>query len=66
VPPWVAEALMREFGKGFDVSGLRYMRLFFQAFPMCDALCRELNWEIKSILVYGMFLAWADQAASFC
>ena len=33
-----------EFGKGFDASNLRYMRLFFHAFPKCDALRRELSW----------------------
>ena len=33
-----------EFGKGFDASNLRYMRLFFQAFPNCDALRHELSW----------------------
>jgi len=38
----LAEALTREFGKGFDASNLRYMRLFYQAFPNCDALRHEL------------------------
>lgn len=40
----LAESLTREFGKGFDASNLRYMRLFYQAFPMCDALRHELSW----------------------
>lgn len=40
----LAENLTREFGKGFDASNLRYMRLFYQAFPMCDALRHELSW----------------------
>ncbi len=39
-----AESLTGEFGKGFDVSNLRYMRLFYKAFPMCDALRHELSW----------------------
>jgi len=34
----LAERLTADFGKGFDVSSLRYMRLFYQAFPNCDAL----------------------------
>ena len=34
----LAESLAAEFGKGFDVSNLRYMRLFYKAFPNCDAL----------------------------
>lgn len=42
--PRLAESLTLEFGKGFDVSNLRYMRLFFQAFPMCDALRHTLSW----------------------
>lgn len=40
----LAENLTREFGKGFDASNLRYMRLFYQAFPMCDALRHALMW----------------------
>ena len=40
----LADTLTREFGKGFDASNLRYMRLFYQAFPMCDALRHELSW----------------------
>jgi predicted nuclease of restriction endonuclease-like (RecB) superfamily len=40
----LAEKLTAEFGKGFDVSNLRYMRLFYQAFPNCDALRHELSW----------------------
>lgn len=42
--PRLAETLSREFGKGFDASNLRYMRLFFQAFPIRDALRHELSW----------------------
>jgi hypothetical protein len=38
VLPRLAERLTVEFGKGFDASNLRYMRLFYQAFPNCDAL----------------------------
>lgn len=40
----LAETLTAEFGKGFDVSNLRYMRLFYQAFPIRDALRHELSW----------------------
>ncbi len=42
--PELAKSLTREFGKGFDASNLRYMRLFYQAFPKCDALRHELSW----------------------
>ncbi len=42
--PLLAERLTAEFGAGFDASNLRHMRLFYQAFPKCDALCHELSW----------------------
>ena len=40
----LAQSLTAEFGKGFDNSNLRYMRLFYQAFPIRDALRHELSW----------------------
>lgn len=40
----VRRLLTAEFGRGFDASSLRYMRLFFQAFRNCDALRHELSW----------------------
>jgi predicted nuclease of restriction endonuclease-like (RecB) superfamily len=40
----LAERLTAEFGKGFDASNLRYMRLFYKAFQNCDALRHELSW----------------------
>ena len=42
--PKLAETLTAEFGRGFDTSNLRCMRLFYQAFPKCDALRHELSW----------------------
>ena len=36
--------LPAEFGRGFDASNLRYMRLFYLAFPIRDALRHELSW----------------------
>ena len=42
--PQLASTLTQEFGKGFDASNLRYMRLFYQAFPIRDALRHELSW----------------------
>lgn len=42
--PRLAEKLTEEFGRGFDASNLRYMRLFYLAFPICDALRHELSW----------------------
>ena len=40
----LAEVLTAEFGRGSDNSNLRYMRLFYQAFPIRDALRHELSW----------------------
>ncbi|MFA6699924.1 MAG: PDDEXK nuclease domain-containing protein [Thiomicrospira sp.] len=40
----LAEQLTAEFGKGFDVTNLRKMRLFYQTFPIRDALRPELSW----------------------
>jgi len=41
--PILAESLGREFGRGFDVSNLRHMRVFYLAFPIRDALRPELS-----------------------
>jgi predicted nuclease of restriction endonuclease-like (RecB) superfamily len=42
--PRLAETLTQEFGKGFDATNLRHMRGFYLAFPIRDALRRELSW----------------------
>ena len=42
--PLLAESLTREFGRGFDATNLRHMRVFYQAFPIRDALRPELSW----------------------
>ncbi|MFZ3019196.1 MAG: DUF1016 N-terminal domain-containing protein [Gallionella sp.] len=42
--PRLAESLTTEFWRGFDASNLRYMRLFYSAFPIRDALRHELSW----------------------
>ena len=46
----LADSLTHEFGKGFDVSNLRYMRLFYLNFPNCDALRHELSWTHYRLL----------------
>ncbi len=40
----LANRLTVEFGKGFDERNLRYMRAFFQAFPIWNAVRSELSW----------------------
>ena len=47
----LAKRLTADFGKGFDASNLRYMRLFYQAFPKCDALRHELSWTHYRLLL---------------
>ena len=39
------------FGKGFDESNLRYMRLFYQAFKNCDTLRHELTWSHYRMMI---------------
>jgi len=47
----ISKRLTKEFGKGFDESNLRYMRLFYKTFPICDALRHELSWtHYRSLL----------------
>jgi len=47
----LAEALTREFGRGFDERNLRNMRSFFVHFPIRNALRSELNWTHYRILL---------------
>lgn len=42
--PQLGQALSAEFGRGFDATNLRHMRGFDLAFPIRDALRRELSW----------------------
>jgi len=47
----LSKKLTVEFGKGFDESNLRYMRLFYSAFPIRDALRHELSWTHYRLLL---------------
>ena len=40
----LSKRLIRDYGRGFDESNLRNMRMFYLTFPKCDALCHELSW----------------------
>jgi hypothetical protein len=42
--------LTNEFSKGFDESNLRYIRLFYKAFPIRDAVRHELSWTHYRLL----------------
>ena len=41
----LSENLGKEFGKGFDITNLRNMRRFYQAFPIQETLSLELGWS---------------------
>ena len=47
----LANRLTAEYGNGYDASNLRNMRQFYLAFPICDALRRELSWTHYRILM---------------
>lgn len=46
----LSKELTREFGKGFTVTNLRYMRQFYLAFPIRHTLCDELSWSHYRLL----------------
>lgn len=47
---YLAQRLTEDFGKGFDESNLRYIRLFYNAFPIRDAVRHELSWTHYRLL----------------
>ncbi len=47
----LAKQLTEEFGKGFDITNLRNMRRFYEAYPIRDALRLELGWTHYRILL---------------
>lgn len=40
----ISERLTKEFGKGFTPANLRYMRMFYLAFPIYHAVSDKLSW----------------------
>jgi predicted nuclease of restriction endonuclease-like (RecB) superfamily len=49
--PDLSRRLTQEFGKGFDASNLWNMRAFYAAYPILDAVRRELSWTHYRILL---------------
>jgi predicted nuclease of restriction endonuclease-like (RecB) superfamily len=47
----LSHRLSAEYGKGFDRSNLRHMRAFYLAFPIRDAVRRELSWTHYRLLL---------------
>jgi predicted nuclease of restriction endonuclease-like (RecB) superfamily len=46
----LSRRLSSEFGTGFDVSNLKFMRLFYKAFQKGDALRHQLSWTHYRLL----------------
>lgn len=49
--PQLAKRLTAEFGKGFEERNLWYMRSFYLAFPILNALRSELSWTHYRLLM---------------
>ena len=47
----LSKQLSAEYGKGFEERNLRYMRKFYQLFPIWDALRPKLSWTHYRILI---------------
>jgi predicted nuclease of restriction endonuclease-like (RecB) superfamily len=47
----LSRRLSRDFGKGFDRSNLMHMRAFYLAFPIVDAVRRQLTWTHYRLLL---------------
>ena len=46
----LSQRLTDRFGKGFDITNLRNMRRFYQAFPIRETLSPELSWSHFNVL----------------
>ena len=46
----LSEQLTKEFGKGFTVTNLKYMRQFYLAFSKSHTLCDQLSWSHYRLL----------------
>ena len=49
--PYLAKKLQADFGRGFDQSNLRNMRMFYNTFPIRDAVRHELTWTHYRLLL---------------
>jgi predicted nuclease of restriction endonuclease-like (RecB) superfamily len=47
----LAKQLQKEFGKGFDARNLRYMRAFYQTYPIWNAVRSKLSWTHYRTLI---------------
>jgi hypothetical protein len=47
----LSSRLTEELGSGFTISNLKYMRKFYQSFPISHTLCDQLSWSHYRLLV---------------
>jgi predicted nuclease of restriction endonuclease-like (RecB) superfamily len=47
----LSKRLTKDFGKGFSLTNLKYMRLFYVAFPIGHALRDQLSWTHYCLLI---------------
>ena len=57
----LANRLTIEFGNGYTLTNLKYMRQFYLAFPIGHALRDELNWTHYRILMRVVYLAFLNR-----
>ncbi len=48
---FASEKLTEEFGQGFDERNLRYMRQFYETYPIWNTVCSELSWSHYRLLI---------------
>ena len=48
---YLSEQLTRDFGKGFTITNLTYMRQFYLTFPIRHALRDELSWTHYRLII---------------
>lgn len=48
---FLAEKLIKEFGKGYTVHNLNHMRAFYIAFPNWNAVRANLSWMLYRLLL---------------
>ena len=73
----LSKKLIRDYGRGFDESNLRNMRMFYLTFPKCDALRHELSWthykhliriekeEVKKVILKHKYQYLLDMSIAF-
>lgn len=48
----ISDYLTTHYGKGFDITNIRRIRLFYLQFPIRDTLCLELSWSYYRCLLH--------------